>query len=70
MKTDNHDEGGEYDSTINDPLYQIQAKQAELYRYGGHGLKKDPSTAGKSQRYLHNTNNFSILADCVSVCPF
>ncbi|CAC5384201.1 EEF2K [Mytilus coruscus] len=46
VKTDNHDEGGEYDSTINDPLYQIQAKQAELYRYGGHGLQKDPSSAG------------------------
>ncbi|XP_052068351.1 eukaryotic elongation factor 2 kinase-like isoform X1 [Mytilus californianus] len=46
VKTDNHDEGGEYDSTINDPLYQIQAKQAELYRYGGHGLQKDASSAG------------------------
>ena len=46
IKTESHDEGGEYDSTINDPLYQIQAKEAELYRTGGHGLQKDPSYAG------------------------
>lgn len=45
---DNQDEGGEFDSTINDPLYQILGKQAELYRQGGHGLEKDPSKAGQS----------------------
>lgn len=44
--TEDNDEGGEYDSTINDPVYQILAKQAELYRQGGHGLEKDPSKAG------------------------
>lgn len=40
------DEGGEFDSTMNDPPYQLMAKQAELLRQGGHGLDKDSERAG------------------------
>jgi hypothetical protein len=42
-----HDEGGEFDSTMEDPLHQLQAEQAALYRTGGHGLDKDLQKAGK-----------------------
>ncbi|XP_061182079.1 eukaryotic elongation factor 2 kinase-like isoform X1 [Saccostrea echinata] len=47
VKTQDNDEGGQYDCTINDPAYQLMAKQAELYRQGGHGLQKDPQRAGE-----------------------
>ncbi|KAK3089352.1 hypothetical protein FSP39_002962 [Pinctada imbricata] len=46
VKTDDHDEGGEYDCTMHDPIYQLQAKQADMYLKGGHGLDKDPQKAG------------------------
>ncbi|KAL5019070.1 hypothetical protein ScPMuIL_004792 [Solemya velum] len=40
------DEGGEYDCTMNDPLYELKAKQAQMYLKGGFGLDKDPSKSG------------------------
>ena len=43
-----HDEGGEFDSTMEDPLYLLLARQAEMYLEGDHGLEKDPSYAGQS----------------------
>ncbi|XP_060076123.1 eukaryotic elongation factor 2 kinase-like [Ylistrum balloti] len=46
IETDNHDEGGEYSCTMEDPLHILIAKKAELLHKGGHGLEKDPSTAG------------------------
>lgn len=46
VKTHDNDEGGQFDCTINDPSYTLLAKQAEMYRQGGHGLDKDPQRAG------------------------
>lgn len=46
VKTHDNDEGGQFDCTINDPSYTLMAKQAEMYRQGGHGLDKDPQRAG------------------------
>ncbi|KAL3876114.1 hypothetical protein ACJMK2_033992 [Sinanodonta woodiana] len=46
VSTNENDEGGEFDSTMNDPVYQLLAKQAEMYRQGGNGLDKDPQKAG------------------------
>jgi elongation factor 2 kinase len=40
------DDSGEFDATMDNPVYQIQAKMAEMYLEGGYGLDKDPSTAG------------------------
>ena len=36
----------EFDSTMETPVYQLQAKMAELYLSGGEGLDKDPSGSG------------------------
>lgn len=41
-----HDEGGEFDSTMEDPVHLLLARQAEMYREGGHGLEKDLQKAG------------------------
>ncbi|ESO93393.1 hypothetical protein LOTGIDRAFT_232789 [Lottia gigantea] len=46
LETEDNDESGEYDSTMNDPPYSIQAKLAELYKQGGHELDKDPQKSG------------------------
>ncbi|XP_078319080.1 eukaryotic elongation factor 2 kinase-like isoform X2 [Crassostrea virginica] len=46
VKTQDNDDGGQYDCTINDPSYTLLAKQADMYRKGGHGLDKDPQRAG------------------------
>ncbi|XP_033737069.1 eukaryotic elongation factor 2 kinase-like isoform X1 [Pecten maximus] len=46
IETDNHDEGGEYSCTMEDPVHILIAKKAELLHKGGHGLEKDPSQAG------------------------
>ncbi|KAL8595062.1 hypothetical protein ACOMHN_002040 [Nucella lapillus] len=46
MKQENDDDGGEFDSTMEDPLYLLLARQAEMYHTGGHGLDKDPYNAG------------------------
>lgn len=48
VKTQDNDDGGQYDCTINDPSYTLLAKQADMYRKGGHGLDKDPQRAGQS----------------------
>ena len=42
----NNDESGAFDAVMDNPVYQLQAKMAELYLAGKHGLEKDPSTAG------------------------
>lgn len=41
------DEEGNYDGTMDDPTYQLLGRMAEMYRDGGHGVKRDPSKAGK-----------------------
>ena len=43
-----NDEGGEYDSTMDDPPYLLMAWQAEMYAEGGHGLDRMPERAGRS----------------------
>jgi elongation factor 2 kinase len=40
------DETGEFDATMDSPIYELKAKLAELYLSGGFGLEKDPSYAG------------------------
>ncbi|XP_046380334.1 eukaryotic elongation factor 2 kinase-like [Haliotis rufescens] len=44
---DTHDEGGEYDAAMDDPVYILKAKQAELLRSGGNGLDKNPERAAE-----------------------
>ncbi|KAK7502009.1 hypothetical protein BaRGS_00006761 [Batillaria attramentaria] len=46
LHTEQHDESGEFDSTMEDPPYLLMARQAEIYLEGGYGLEKDPQTAG------------------------
>lgn len=41
-----HDDGGEFDSTMEDPSYLLLSRQAEMYLEGGYGLEKNPSNAG------------------------
>lgn len=41
------DDCGEFDATMDDPVYQIKAAMAQLYFAGGYGLEKDPSYAGR-----------------------
>lgn len=52
VKTHDNDEGGQFDCTINDPSYTLMAKQAEMYRQGGHGLDKDPQRAGMWETFV------------------
>ena len=40
------DVNGDFDATMDYPLYQLQAKLASLYLEGKHGLEKDPNCAG------------------------
>jgi len=40
------DESGEFDATMDDPIYQIKAVMAQLYLTGGYELDKDASYAG------------------------
>ncbi|XP_054722047.1 eukaryotic elongation factor 2 kinase-like isoform X1 [Uloborus diversus] len=47
IKTEEADEGGEYDGCMDNPSYELIARQAELYRKGGFELKKNPSKAGE-----------------------
>lgn len=42
------DEEGNYDGTMDDPIYQLLGRLGEMYRDGGHGLDKNPSKAGTS----------------------
>jgi len=44
---DDTDEGGEYDSTMDDPPYILMAKMAEMYGKGGHGLERLPERASE-----------------------
>ena len=46
VNTTQQDDSGEFDATMDYPIYQLQAKMAEMYLEGGFGLQKDPSTAG------------------------
>jgi elongation factor 2 kinase len=41
------DESGEFDATMDSPVYELKAKIAALYLDGGFGLEKDPSYAGE-----------------------
>ena len=41
------DECGEFDAIMENPLYELKAKMAELYLQGGYELERDPSYAGK-----------------------
>jgi elongation factor 2 kinase len=45
-ETVQEDECGEFDAIMENPLYELKAKMAELYLEGGYGLEKDPSYAG------------------------
>ncbi|XP_035228902.1 eukaryotic elongation factor 2 kinase-like [Stegodyphus dumicola] len=45
--TEEADEGGEYDGCMDDPSYELLARQAELYRKGGFGLIRNPNKAGE-----------------------
>lgn len=47
INTDTVDEEGNFDGTMDDPQYQLVAKQAAMYLSGGKGLPKDPNKAGK-----------------------
>lgn len=40
------DDTGEFDATMDDPVYQLKAAMARLYAVGGFDLDKDPSYAG------------------------
>ena len=40
------DETGEFDATMDSPVYELKAKVAELYVGGEHGLDRDYSYAG------------------------
>jgi len=51
VNTTSEDDSGEFDATMDDPVYQLQAAMAQLYLVGGYGLEKDPSYAGMSTTY-------------------
>ncbi|GFU35551.1 hypothetical protein NPIL_419491 [Nephila pilipes] len=46
IRTEEIDEGGEYDACMNDPTYELLSRQAALYQKGGFELKKDANKAG------------------------
>ncbi|GIX90881.1 hypothetical protein CEXT_111661 [Caerostris extrusa] len=43
IRTEEIDEGGEYDACLNDPMYELLSRQAALYKKGGYELNKDPN---------------------------
>lgn len=47
INTTTQDEEGNFDGTMNDPQYQLVARQAQMYLTGGHSLERDPNKAGK-----------------------
>ncbi|XP_023212035.1 eukaryotic elongation factor 2 kinase-like [Centruroides sculpturatus] len=51
------DEGGHYDDCIHDPRYLLIARQAEMYRVGGHGLERDLQKSGEL---------YSFAAECAT----
>lgn len=48
INTTTEDEEGNFDGTMDDPVYQLVARQALMYQTGGHSLEKDPYKAGKN----------------------
>ncbi|KAI0222547.1 Eukaryotic elongation factor 2 kinase [Lamellibrachia satsuma] len=42
----NDDDAGEFDATMDDPIYQLLAAIADMYMDSGYGLDADPQTAG------------------------
>lgn len=51
MNTTTEDEEGNFDGTMDDPQYQLVARQALMYHSGGHCLEKDPNKAGELYNY-------------------
>lgn len=47
VNTSTQDEEGDYDGTMDDPPYQLIARQAMMYWKGGNELEKDPYKAGE-----------------------
>lgn len=47
VNTNSEDEEGDFNSTLDDPSYQLVAREATMYWSGGHGLAKDPNKAGE-----------------------
>lgn len=47
INMDDQDESGQYDGCMDDPKYQLLARQAELYLEGGYGLERDVNTAAE-----------------------
>ncbi|XP_060885148.1 eukaryotic elongation factor 2 kinase isoform X4 [Labrus mixtus] len=46
LNTTDHDEGGEFDGTQDEPRHLLLARAAEMYQEGGHNLTADPQRAG------------------------
>nr|XP_029132116.1 eukaryotic elongation factor 2 kinase-like isoform X3 [Labrus bergylta] len=46
LNTTDHDEGGEFDGTQDEPRHLLLAREAEMYQEGGHNLTADPQRAG------------------------
>ena len=46
ISTTMEDEEGNFDGTMDDPHYQLVARQALMYLKGGFCLEKDPNKAG------------------------
>ena len=46
INCDNQDESGEFDATMDDPVYLLQARQAEMVLEGAHGLERNPQQSG------------------------
>lgn len=51
INTNTEDEEGNFDGTMDDPQYQLVARQAVMYLAGGHCLEKDPNKAGELYTY-------------------
>jgi len=72
------DECGEFDATMDFPIYELKAKMAELYLLGGFGLDKDASYAGincwklfQKQVFLFwNYLYFLFNVMCLTLCSF
>ena len=54
----NDDDAGEFDATMDSPVYQLLAAVAQMYLDGGYDLDKDAQTAGGS------------VNPCVALGPF
>lgn len=47
INTSTQDEEGNFDGTMDDPQYQLVARQAQMYLTGGYSLERDPNKAGE-----------------------